>query len=157
MLIRLVALVVFLVALWMLFRFAMGLRAAKQARSEARAVAEAAGRRVVAELPLPDGLVLFLEDESGFYWGHRAIRKRDVRAARLRLGEGVVASFALDDRPLPDGPDLEIGERERWEVIVHLTGQRTERVPCGSVREGVSREAARQVFEALRRGATGAG
>ena len=42
--------------------------------------------------------------------------------------------------------------RERWDVLIYC-GDRTEAVPCGSLREGVSRDIASRVFEAVRRAA----
>ena len=154
MLIRLAAALAFLALVVALFRFAMGLRAAKLARAAARAAAEAGGRRVVAEIPLPEGLVLFLEDDSGFYWGDRAVRKRDLVGGRMRLGAGVVASFGGEAGGPADPPPEDAGEgRERWDVVLRLRDGAAAVVPCGGVREGISREAARQVFDAVRRGA----
>ena len=70
MLIRLAALALLLVALWRVFRLAMGLRFAKVSREEARAAEEGSGRSVVAELPLSDAEVVFLvEDAEAFRWG----------------------------------------------------------------------------------------
>jgi hypothetical protein len=53
---------------------------------------------------------------------------------------------------LPAAPPAEEYEgRERWDVLLHLREGRTESVPCGTLREGVSREIAARVFEAVRR------
>ena len=65
-------------------------------------------------------------------------------------------SFSANGRPLPDPPAPEDYEgRERWDVALYLTDGRTEPVPCGSLREGVSREIAIRVFEAVRAATTG--
>src|SRR5438552_2293614 len=114
---------------------------------------EARGRRVVAEIPLPDGLLFFLEDDAGFYWGGSEVRKPEVLGARMLLNGGVIGTFSRAGVALPEPPPAEEYEgRERWDVLVYCVGQ-TEAVPCGSLREGVCREIASRVFEAVRRAA----
>lgn len=153
MLVRILAAAALVVFLWSLFRFAMGLRAAKSAREDERLAQEATGRHVVAELPLAEGVVLFLEDRDGFYWAGREVRKPRLRGARLFLNDAVMAAASRDDGPLPavppPNPDDYDGS-ERWSVRLHLDDGTQADVPCGRLREGVSREAARQVFEAAR-------
>ena len=51
--------------------------------------------------------------------------------------------------PEPPAPEEEPG-REKWEVVAYLRDGRALTIRCGSVREGISRDAARAVFEALR-------
>jgi hypothetical protein len=151
MIIRVVAALLLLAALWVLFRFAMALRWSKVVREGSRSAEESRGRRVVAEIPLPDGLLLFLEDDAGFYWGASQARKSEIRGARLLLNGGVIGSFSRPGAALPDPPPAEEYEgRERWDVLIYCQG-RTEAVPCGILREGVSREIAARVFEAVRR------
>lgn len=153
MILRIAAVVLLLAALWLVFRFAMALRWSKLVREGSRSAEESRGRRVVAEIPLPDGLLFFLEDEAGFYWGASQARKSEVRGARMLLNGGVIGSFQRPGGSLPEPPPAEEYEgRERWDVLVYC-GDRTEAVPCGSLREGVSREIAARVFEAVRRGA----
>ena len=142
-----------LVGLWMVFRFAMGLRWAKVQREQARADEERRGRRAVAELPQGESVVLFLEDADagGFQWGGRAVSRQEILGARLVLNGGAMATWAragvtLPDPPLPEEPE----GRERWEVVLYLKDGRKETVSCGKVREGVSRDAASRVFEAIR-------
>ena len=152
MLIQLVAGLALLAALWMLFRFAMGLRWAKVAREEARARAEAGGRRVVAEIPGGDGLSFFQEDADHFHWGSTSVARAGVNGARLLLNGNVVGSACRAAAVLPEPPAAEEFEgRERWDVLLYLEDARTARVPCGTLREGVSREIAARVFEAVRR------
>ena len=154
MIIRIAALALLLVALWLLFRFSMALRWSKVVREGSRSAEESRGRKVVAEIPLPEGLLFFLEDDAGFYWGGSQARKREVVGARMLLNGGVIGSFSRAGVVLPDPPPAEEYEgRERWDVLVYCQG-RTEAVPCGSLREGVSREIASRVFEAVRRAAS---
>jgi hypothetical protein len=158
MIIRIAALVLLLAALWLLFRFAMALRWSKVAREGSRSAEESRGRRVVAEIPLPEELLFFLEDDAGFYWGGSQARKPDVQGARMLLNGGVIGSFARPGAALPEPPPPEEYEgRERWDILIYCAGGRTEAVPCGSLREGVSREIAARIFEAVRRGAPSRG
>jgi hypothetical protein len=151
-LVQLAAALALLVVLWKLFRMAMGLRAERLFREEARRTEEAAGGRIVAEMPGSDGgLVLFVEDPHRFRWGTEAVAKTEIVGARLLLNGGVMAQAVRAGTRLPDPAAGEEYEgRERWDVRLH-TGSGTIRdVPCGTVREGVSRGAAREVFEAVR-------
>jgi hypothetical protein len=124
------------------------------AREGSRSAEESRGRRVVAEIPLPDELLFFLEDDAGFYWGRSEARKSEVKGARMLLNGGVIGSFSRPGTALPDPPAAEQYEgRERWDVLIYCGG-RTEAVPCGSLREGVSREIAARIFAAVRRAAS---
>ena len=149
--IKTVALLALLALLWWLFRLAMGLRWAKVSRESERRREEARGRRIVAELPSPDGtLGFFAEDHAGFYWPGGEAGKSGLWGARLLLNGAVMAAAAAPGASLPEPslPEPEEG-RERWEVALYgEEGTRT--VACGRLREGVSREAATRVFEAAR-------
>ena len=139
----------------MVFRFAMGLRWAKVQREDARTEEERRGRRVLAELPQGESVVLFLEEVAGFQWGGQSVAREEIQGARLLLNGGAMAVCAragvtLPDPPLPEEPD----GRERWEVVLYLKEGRKQTVSCGKVREGVSRDAASRVFEAMRRSTT---
>src|SRR5213593_1080619 len=129
MIIQVLALLALVLALWTVFRFAMGLRWAKVSREDARAAEQARGRRVVAEVPLSeDEIVFFLEDEAGFYWGGRQARKREIRGARLLLNGGVMATCSRDGERLPEpSPPEEYSGHERWDVALYLEGGLTER------------------------------
>ena len=52
--------------------------------------------------------------------------------------------------PEPSPPEDYVGG-ERWDVALFLEDGRRVVVPCGALREGVSREIAMRVFEAVRR------
>jgi hypothetical protein len=153
MLIQLLAGLVLLAVLWMLFRFAMALRWAKVAREEARSEAESRGRRVVTEIPLSgDELAFFQEEGERFHWGGRSVAKAEIKGARLLLNGNVVGAFSRPGAALPEPPAAEEYEGgERWDVLLYLQAGDCARVPCGTLREGVSREIAARVFEAVRR------
>lgn len=157
MVLQVVAAAVLVAFLWSLFRFAMGLRWAKLSREAARGAEQARGRRVVAEIPQRDGLLLFLEDAAGYAWGGERAEKAAIVGARALLNGGVIASFARPGAPLPDQPAPEAyAGQERWDVLIYVEGGRVLSVPCGTLREGVSREIALGVFAAVRRGVSAA-
>jgi hypothetical protein len=141
------------VMLFSIFRYAMALRWAKVERQSWREAEEGRGRRVVAEIPgTGDDMTLFLEDDEGFYWGGAAARKSEVVGGRLRLNRGILASWSRPGVVLPEPPSAEDFEgRESWDVVLYLDGGATRVVPCGTLREGVSREIASRVFHATRR------
>jgi hypothetical protein len=151
MLIRLAALAVLVIALWRVFRLSMGLRFAKLSREESRAAEEGSGRKVVAELPLSDALVVFLvEDADAFRWGSASLSKAEVRGVRLMVNGAVLQELtAAGERlPPPQAPE-EYEGRERWEVRVFRGDGGTTVIPCGTLREGISREIAGRVFAAV--------
>jgi len=151
MLVKLLAGAAFVVLVFRLLRFALGLRAQVHAREEERRAQEARGRTVVAELPLADGVALFLEDAAGFYWGEDALAKRELAAARLVLNGGVVAQAARSGFELPPpGSAAEFDGSEQWEVALYALDGGLRRVACGRLREGVSRDAASAVFRAAK-------
>ena len=140
------------VVLFSIFRYAMALRSAKVARQSWREAEESRGRRVVAEIPgAGDDMTLFLEDDEGFYWGAEEVRKRQVTGARLRLNRGILATWARPGVVLPEPLSAEDFEgRETWDVMLYLEDGATRVIPCGTLREGVSREIAARVFQATR-------
>jgi len=149
--IRAAAAVGFAGLVWVLFRFAMGLRWEMISREAARRAQTASGRRVVAELPVRTGdFLLFLETGSGFEWGGAALERTAIRGARVLLNGGVLDAFCREGAlPDPTPPD-DFEGKERWEVAVFLRdGSRTV-IDCGGLREGVSREIAAKVFAAIR-------
>lgn len=155
-LIQLAAGVVLLLLVWRAFRLAMALRYARLLRDEARRAEEARGRRVVAEVPSHEGDVyLFVEGPEGFEWKGGRMEKAAILGCRLLLNGGLMASAARPGVSLPEpGAPEEFEGRERWEVRLFSKDGVVD-VPCGTLREGVSREAARAVFEAARRGLGG--
>jgi len=150
-LIQVAAGLLLLLLLWRAFRMAMAMRYTRVLREEQRRALEARGQRVVAEVPSHEGDVyLFLETPEGFEWRGHTLRKADIVGARLLLNGAPMASAARAGVSLPEPaspPDFE--GRERWDVRLH-TGEGPVEVPCGTLREGVSREAARAVFQAVR-------
>lgn len=149
MIVQLLAAAAFLAFLWMMFRFALGLRYAKVVREETR---DAQRGRVVAEIPSAAGDVgFFVESSDGFEWPGGRARKADIAGARMLLRGGVIGAAARPGIELPPAPPVDEFEgRERWDVVLHLADGSTATVACGTLREGVSRDVAARVFEAVR-------
>ena len=114
------------------------------------------GRRVVAEVPVEDRLEFFSEDAGAFYWAGRTIPKREIRAARLLISGAPLATVRARRGGAPaasDPPDAAAApevERERWDVAIETGGEQI-LVECGAIRQQVSQELARSVFDAVRR------
>jgi len=140
------------VVLFRLFRLAMGLRYAKVQREESRAAEEARGRRVLAEIPLTDVEVVFLVDDGDVLeWGNSGVRKDALVGTRLKVNGAVLREFPVGGAGLPPPtPPEEYEGKERWEVEVFARDGTKTSIPCGTLREGISREIAGKVFEAVK-------
>ena len=112
------------------------------------------GRAIIVELPTDPELTLFTEDAEHFYYGANLIDKREIVAVRVLINGSPIASFAsprwsgtthqptaFEDRP-------EGIARDRWDVAIETTSG-TVLVECGAVRERVSQELARKIFDAV--------
>jgi hypothetical protein len=115
----------------------------------------AMGRRIIAELPIRDELVYFTEDDVRFYYGETAIDKDLIVAARVLINGAPIAA-AVSTRhgvraPVPTSfEDRPEGiARDRWDVALE-TERGTVLVECGAIRERISQELARQVFDAVK-------
>ena len=116
----------------------------------------ARGRTIIVELPTDPELTLFTEDTEHFYYGTTPIDKTAIMAVRVLINGAPIAAFvsprwasaqhlpptAFDDRP-------EGIARDRWDVAIE-TATGTILVECGAVRERVSQELARKVFDAVK-------
>jgi hypothetical protein len=147
-----------LAALFWLFRFAMGLRYAKLEREREHSALLAQGRRLVAEVPAANGgLGLFVEDAAGFALGDVSLAKAELVGVRLLVNGRVVDSRQRPGSQLAASEVEEHEGRERWDVLASLSGSRSVVIACGSLGEGVSREAAQRVFASLARALPGGG
>ncbi len=117
----------------------------------------AQGRRIIAEIPAEDDLRLFSEDERQFHYGTHSVDKDRIAAVRVLIngapiaayvakrftGAGVRQPTAFEDRP-------EGIARDRWDVAIEQTDG-VLLIECGAIRERVSQELARAVFDAIKR------
>jgi hypothetical protein len=130
----------------------------RRRRQRLRESERALGRRLIAEIPGEEDLILFSEDDKRFYYGDRGIDKDLIAAVRVLINGAPIAACvsarhsgadaarqptSFDDRP-------EGIARDRWDVAIE-TIQGTVLVACGAIRERVSQELARSVFDAVKR------
>jgi hypothetical protein len=129
----------------------------RRRRARARDSERALGRSIIAEVPARDDLVLISEDAARFYYGDRSIDKDLIVAVRVLINGSPIAAYvstrhtlrgpreatSFEDRP--DGI-----AHDRWDVAIEtLNG--TTLVECGAIRERVSQELARTIFDRIRR------
>ncbi len=133
------------------------LRIHRRSRLRARDSERALGRAIIAELPTGDALVLFSEDRSRFYYGEQGIDKDLIVAARVLINGSPIA-VAVSPRHAPGAAALpptsfedrpEGIARDRWDVAIE-TVSGTTLVACGAIRERISQELARAVFDAVK-------
>lgn len=129
----------------------------RRRRRQARDVERDRGRAILVELPTDEELVLFCEDARQFHYGSRAIDKDRIVTARVLInGSPIAATTArrlkqdatahptsFEDRP-------EGIARDRWDVAVETVDGMV-LVECGAIRERVSQELARAVYDAIKR------
>lgn len=141
----------------MAIRMASSLQWYKRSHARTRYAIQGRGQAVVAEIPGGDGLRFFTEDETAFYWNERSIPKHEIRSTRVLISGAPLSarvSSRFEATPLPIANDVETAldglERDRWDVAIDLDDESV-LVECGAIRERVSQELARQVFDAVSR------
>ena len=143
-----------------LFLFALGLastlRFHRLGRERERRELQAAGRTVIVEVPSRDGLTLFSAGESHFHWGETTIVKDDIRLVSVLINGSPIATYTARRGPSKaPGRSGGFADRpegiahDRWDVLIR-TEARDALVECGSIRERVSQELARTVFDAVK-------
>jgi len=116
------------------------------------------GRSIIVELPTDPELTLFSEDAEHFYYGTHVIDKGEIAAVSVLINGSPIAvavsprwqsaeseqrrPISFDDRP-------EGIARDRWDVAIEtLNGSVL--VKCGAIRERISQELARKIFDAVK-------
>jgi hypothetical protein len=143
-----------------LFLFALGLastlRYYRRSRERERRELLASGRTVLAEIPTRDGLTMFIAGRDHFYCGDTAIPKHDIRVVKVLINGSPIASYiAHRYRTETSGSSGSFADRpdgiahDRWDVLVRTAAGDT-LIECGSIRERVSQELARSVFDAVK-------
>jgi hypothetical protein len=134
---------------------ATALQIYRHRRESARAAALRQGQRLIAELPAGADLVLVTEDPDRFYYGARAIEKAGVRAVQVLVNGSPIASRVSRRFPeagLSPATTFDAGAegilRDRWDVALDTAGGVVV-IECGAIRERVSQEIARAIFEAV--------
>lgn len=151
------AAVIAVVLLFVVMRLATTLTYDRKRRRQEREAQRALGRAVIVEIPTDEGLVLFTDDATRFYYGDRVIDKTDVTAVRVLINGSPIAAVvsprhrdAADRQPTSFEDRPEGIARDRWDVAIE-TVNGTTLVECGAIRERISQELARAVFDAVKR------
>jgi hypothetical protein len=135
---------------------ATSLTVSRKRRRRARDDEQSRGRRIVAEIPGDDDLRLFTEDERQFHYGQHAVDKDRIAAVRVLINGSPIAVYlskrhaseaAVQPTSFEDRP--EGIARDRWDVAIERADG-VMLVECGAIRERVSQELARAVFEAVK-------
>src|SRR3954471_15375306 len=133
------------------------LTAFRRRRLRDRDSERALGRTVIAEIPAEDDLRLFCEDAKRFYWGEASVDKDLIVAARVLINGSPIAAALSRRHPVEAARQATSFEdrpegiaRDRWDVAIEAVNT-TMLVECGAIRERVSQELARTVFDAVRR------
>jgi ribosomal protein S9 len=129
----------------------------RRRRQRARDSERALGRTVVVEIPGADDLVLFSQDAVRFHYGDRSIDKDLIVAVRVLINGAPIAAYESrrHARAQPAQPTSFVDRpdgiaRDRWDVAIEAVNGTT-LVECGAIRERVSQELARAVFDAVKR------
>ena len=136
---------------------ATGLKEFRKRRTRARDTEQALGRSIITEVPAKEDLVLVTEDETTFRYGDQAVEKDQITAVRVLINGSPIAEYvrprhadtasrkptSFEDRP-------EGIARDRWDVAIETVSGNTLLIECGAIRERVSQELARTVFDRVR-------
>jgi hypothetical protein len=150
------AAIVALVLLIVAVSLATTLQAHRRRRQRQRDAEGALGRTIVAEIPAGDDFRLVSEDPVRFHYGEESIDKDLIVAVRVLINGAPIAAYvsrrhAADEKQPTSFDDRPEGiARDRWDVAVEtLTG--TILIECGAIRERVSQELARKIFDTIKR------
>ena len=150
------AAVVAILLIFFALRMATALTRDRRKRHGERASIEAHGRTILAEIPSEAGIVFFTEDATAFHHGDRPIPKTAITAARVLINGAPIAVAARPGRQAAAIPSDLVQQRpeglarDRWDVAID-TDDDTVIVPCGAIREQISQELARGIFDAVKR------
>ena len=132
------------------------LTAFRRRRLRARDSERALGRTVLTEIPTDDDLRLFCEDAVRFYYGDQSVDKDLIVATRVLINGSPIAAYVSRRHPVDAGRQATSFEdrpdgiaRDRWDVAIE-TVNGVLLVECGAIRERVSQELARTVFDAVK-------
>jgi hypothetical protein len=129
----------------------------RKRRRRTRDGEQALGRRVIAEIPAGDDLLLFTEDGGQYHYGRQSVDKDRIAAVRVLINGAPIAAYV--SRRHATGPEIQATSfedrpdgiaRDRWDVALERADG-TMLVECGSIRERVSQELARAIFDEVKR------
>ena len=128
----------------------------RRRREQARRDVESRGQIVIAEIPHGDELTLFTENAATFSFGEQRIDKAQITAVRVLINGSPIAAHVSSRFPrAPSTMQTRFDDRpegishDRWDVAIETTGGTT-LVECGAIRERISQELARRIFDAVK-------
>ena len=128
----------------------------RRRREQARDDVASRGQAVIAEIPHGAEMTLFTEDAATFSYGEHRIDKAQITAARVLINGSPIAAHVSSRFPREAGTMATTFEdrpegisHDRWDVAIETTGGTT-LVECGAIRERISQELARRIFEAVK-------
>lgn len=132
------------------------LQAYRRRLDRRRASERGLGRAIIVELPIASELVLFSGDDRRFYYGDQALDQDRIRAVRVLINGSPIAGYVSSRWPSVAAAGMTSFEdrpegiaRDRWDVAIE-SDQGVTFVECGAIRERVSQELARRVYDAVR-------
>jgi translation elongation factor EF-4 len=132
------------------------LTAFRRRRLRARDTERARGRTVLAEIPADEDLRLFSEDAGRFHYGEASVDKDRIVAVRVLINGSPIAACVSKRHPVDAARQATSFEdrpegiaRDRWDVAIE-TVDGMMLVECGAIRERVSQELARTIFDAVK-------
>ncbi len=145
-----------LILLFTAARLGNALHVSRKQRQAQRRREQEHGRQIVAELPSGGDMTLFSEDAAMFSYGDASIDKERIRAVRVLINGAPIAAYesprfehsaagasaSFEDRP-------EGIAHDRWDVAIE-TLDGTTLVECGAIRERISQELARRIFDRVK-------
>jgi len=153
----LIAAVVAILLVLVALSLATTLQTLRRRRQRSRESEAALGRTIIAEIPADADLRLFSEDAVRFHYGDVAIDKDLIAAVRVLINGAPIVAYestrhhAASGRQPTSFEDRPEGiARDRWDVAIETVSGTTV-VECGAIRERVSQELARTVFDAVKR------
>ena len=153
----LIAAVVAILLVLVALSLATTLQTLRRRRQRSRDSEAALGRTIIAEIPADADLRLFSEDAVRFHYGDVSIDKDLIAAVRVLINGAPIAAYESTRHHTASGRQLTSFEdrpegiaRDRWDVAIETVSGATV-VECGAIRERVSQELARTVFDAVKR------
>ena len=145
-----------LILLFTAARLGTALHVSRKQRQAQRRREQERGRQIVAELPAGADMTLFSEDAAMFSHGDASIDKARIKAVRVLINGTPLAAYesrrfeqsaagastSFEDRP-------EGIAHDRWDVAIE-TLDGTTLVECGAIRERISQELARRIFDRVK-------
>ncbi len=114
------------------------------------------GRRVDAELPSGTDMTLFSEGDNIFWYRDATIDKRRITAVRVLINGSPIAAYesnrfqaSLKAMPTAFKDRSKDITHDRWDVAIETLDETT-LVECGAIRERISQELARRIFDCVK-------